>query len=173
MKTANLTTQLSDAQSQLASAKAERDAYIAKNNSLRFGYLVASRKTKVLGIDDSISMNVIRTMRPLTGTEPCKASVAIDDKLDARQGADIVKELRDTLELSGWTFGQMSKSFFPLGISIYSGEPSGHRRECALRLKDLLESLNVRPVNLNTDRDAELDQCHCIGIIFGKLESPQ
>jgi hypothetical protein len=144
------------------------------------------QKSPLLGIDDTRRMQIIQSMSELTRDERCSASIAIGDELTGKQHyrtispghvdenkADIlISELRSALDYSGWIFGQSSKSFFPPGVSIIVAQPSGHIRECALRLKDLLDSLGVQPVNMKVEDSPDLTACHCFEMTVGRLEKP-
>lgn len=65
------------------------------------------------------------------------------------------------------------KSFFPPGVTVIAGAPRGHERECALHLKDLLDSLNVSPVTMTIDENnQDLTACKCVEVVLGKLDKP-
>jgi hypothetical protein len=136
---------------------------------------VPAPKSPILGLDDAKRYNIVTAMESLTKSDPCMGAIASDfgSTPYGRRSIDTFAEVRQTLENAGWNFGQASKSFFPPGITIVSGVPRGHDRECALHLKDLLASLSIRPVSMTVDESAtDLIACKCIEIILGKLESP-
>jgi hypothetical protein len=109
-------------------------------------------------------------MSPLTKGNPCIAAVASPD---GSGSLNVFDELRVPLGDAGWILTQASKSFFPPGVTIFYGAPSGHNRECALQLKDLLDSLKIDPVTMTLQEDSqELAQCKCIEVVLGKLDRP-
>ena len=79
--------------------------------------------------------------------------------------------MSQTLVHAGWIFPLAIKSFLPPGITITTG--GGHEHECALRLTDLLKSLNISPVTMTTDENnQDLIKCQCIEVDLGKLDRP-
>ena len=174
----------------LSQATQDRDRVTAQLNGT-IGELDKTKaqlpqKSSLLGIDDIRRMQIIKTMSELTREDRCSVAVAIGDDTTGKQHyptispghidenkADIlVSELRSALDYSGWIFGQSSKSFFPPGVSIIVGQPSGHIRECALRLRDLLDSFGVQPVNMKVEDSPDLTACHCFEMTVGRLEKP-
>ena len=167
-------TQLSRLQSELATATNDREAFKKTADDLA-NELNATRaqlgpKSELLGLDDAKRWNIVTTMSPLTKSGPCIAAVASTD--DSRS-LKVFDELRVPLGDAGWALGQASKSFFPPGITIFYGATRGHDRECALQLKDLLDSLKIDPVTMTLQEDSqELTQCKCIEVVLGKLDRP-
>jgi hypothetical protein len=131
-------------------------------------------KSPLLGLDSAKKWNVLVAMNLLTKNNPCSADLAsLDSTTDGRKSIAVFKEILEILDNSRWTFDQASKSFFPPGITIIAGAPSGHERECALHLTDLLKSLNISPVTMTIDEnDQDLTACKCVEVILGKLDKP-
>ena len=167
-------TKVPTLQSNLSSATNERDN-LRKSLEETTSLLNTTRaqlgpKSPLLGLDDAKRWNIVTTMSPLTKSGPCIAAVASTD--DSRS-LKVFDELRVPLGDAGWVLGQASKSFFPPGITIFYGATRGHDRECALQLKDLLDSLKIDPVTMTLQEDSqELTQCKCIEIVLGKLDRP-
>ena len=167
-------TQFPTLQSNLAAATNERDN-LRKSLEETTSLLNATRaqlgpQSPLLGLDDAKRWNIVAIMSPLTKNGPCIAAVA---STDGSRSLKVFDELRVALGEAGWALGQASKSFFPPGITIFYGAPSGHGRECALQLKDLLDSLKIDPVTMTLQEDSqELAQCKCIEVVLGKLDRP-
>jgi hypothetical protein len=68
-----------------------------------------------------------------------------------------------------------SENVFSSGISITVAAKTGYAHECAARLKDLLDQLNIRPSTVVVDEGAtDLTTCNnqCIQVAIGKLDAP-
>jgi hypothetical protein len=167
-------TQLSRLQSELATATNDGEAFKKTADDLA-NDLNATRaqlgpKSELLGLDDAKRWNIVATMSPLTKGNPCIAAVASPD---GSTSLKVFDELRVPLGDAGWILTQAFKSFFPPGMTIFYGAPRGHDRECALQLKDLLDSLKINPVTMTLQEDSqELTQCKCIEVVLGKLDKP-
>jgi hypothetical protein len=167
-------TQLSRLQSELATATNDREAFKKTADDLA-NELNATRaqlgpKSELLGLDDAKRWNIVATMSPSPKGNPCIAAVASPD---GSRSLKVFDELRVPLGDAGWILTQAFKSFFPPGMTIFYGAPRGHDRECALQLKDLLDSLKIDPVTMTLQEDSqELTQCKCIEVVLGKLDKP-
>jgi hypothetical protein len=170
-------TQISKLQSELAAATNRRDN-LQRSLEETTSLLNAARaqvgpQSPLLGLDYAKKWNILVAMNLLTKNSPCSAAIASDSTNDGQKSIAVFAEAREVLDNSGWTFGQASKSFFPPGITIIAGAPRGHERECALHLKDLLDSLNVGPVTMTIDESSQdLTACKCVEVVLGKLDKP-
>ena len=177
-------TQFPTLQSNLAAATNERDNFqrsLEETTSL----LNATRarlgpQSPVLKLDDARRWQVVKSMvegMPSSTQQGCIVDQAFDNRnqADYHRSADIWGEVEEPLFFAGWRFTQVSKAFFPPGISITVGAKSGYAHECATRLKDLLDGLNIRPSIMRVDDGAaDLTTCsnQCIEVTIGKLDAP-
>jgi hypothetical protein len=177
-----LPKQLPSSPSAAPSDEAFNQLRIARDNALRdadFLRATLGQKSKWLHLDNAQYFRIIKSM---TDGMPdsvfnCMGSLAIrtEDSVEARKAAEIWGEIQYPIFYAGWRFGQMHKSYYPPGFSIIVGAEQGHARECGIRLKDLLDGLNVRPATFHVDSSSpDLAACknECIEVIIGNVESP-
>jgi hypothetical protein len=170
-------TQFPTLQSNLATATRERDN-LRRSLEETTSLLNAARaqlgpKSEFLGLDDAKRWNIVTTMYQWTQSGQCSAMMGSDlgRTPDGSRSQKVFNEVSQTLVHAGWIFPLAIKSFLPPGITITTG--GGHEHECALRLTDLLKSLNISPVTLTTDENnQDLVKCQCIEVDLGKLDRP-
>jgi hypothetical protein len=118
---------------------------------------------------------------PGSTQQGCQVVLAYDmrDQANFHKSADAWGEVQEPLFFAGWRFTQVPKTFFPAGIAITVGAKTGYAHECATRLKELLDGLNVRPSTVTVDEGAtDLTTCNnqfnnqCIEVTIAKLDAP-
>jgi hypothetical protein len=165
--------QISDAQDAARMARAAKEAAEHKLDAASNG-----TKSPILGLDDAKSMQIVRSLFDFAqGTAPCKGTFSTENqnKPEGLKAYGLIAELYNVLRYTnGWTmgWGDINKSFLPPGASFKISQPSGHERECALKLKDLFESLNIAPISMKVEDSDDLLACKCFEVSIGKLESP-
>jgi hypothetical protein len=154
----------------------ERDALLQERDALKDAL---PPKSKWLHLDDARRWQIVKRVTDgMSGaSKPCMVAQVLenDGSSDFRKNQEIWTEIQQPLFYAGWRFTQANKTFFPPGYSIVAGAQSGLSHECAVKLKDLLDSLNISPATLHVDETSpDLSACknECIEIILGRLETP-
>lgn len=139
-----------------------------------------SEKSPIIGLDDAKRFQIIKAMTDGMDSPECQVMQAFPPSTPALQRTfETWGEIQQPLFYAGWRFHGVTVAFIPSGISIVVGAAKGFGHECGRRLKDLLDGLNVRPVNLRIDEgSSDLAACksenknECVEVTVGKLESP-
>jgi hypothetical protein len=182
--TAHITKALNDekeradnAQSQLAAASKTLDELTKELNSAR---AQPGPRSPILALEDAQRWRIVKSMiegLPETKQLGCQVLEAFDmrDQADFHRSADVWGEVQVPLFFAGWRFTQVTKAFFPPGVSITVAEKIGYAHECAIHLKELLDEVKIRPSTVTVDEGAtELATCNdqCIGVTIAKLDTP-
>jgi hypothetical protein len=141
--------------------------------------------SSILKLDDARRWQIVKSIvegMPEATQQGCGVDVAYDrsNQTEYLKSANVWGEVQLPLYFSGWRFPhQILKTFFPPGFSITVGAKTGYAHECAVRLKDLLDQLNIRPSTVVVDvGNTDLQTCNnqftnqCIEMTISKLDTP-
>jgi hypothetical protein len=174
-KTANLTAQLSDAQSQVNSAKEETEAYKKKNDSLRFG----QDKSPLLRLDDAGRFQLVKALRDAMNNSPNGRAIChtmVHEKPASKWASEMWEEISSILNYSGWWLegGRTAKTFFPPGLTLSTAKDTGDGFNCAFRLSEILLGLHIPTTVRDNQVSPDLVACEkensthgCVEIIVG------
>ncbi|MGY3143767.1 hypothetical protein ACVWYQ_000766 [Bradyrhizobium sp. USDA 3397] len=107
--------------------------------------------------------------------KPCEARMW--EKPADKSATETVAEMTNILSMGSWRLegGRNARNVFPDGITINVGTDNGTPFNCAYRLSEALQGMNLKPINLRVNiASPDLIECKdCVEIVFGAMKPPQ